>query len=79
MQAPGNGRGRSWDAFLGSGRDLISRPCEFYREAFMAHREQHGNKEKKKPKQEKNKKDKALPPPFVQPDVVRKPHKVKPQ
>ena len=45
----------------------------------MAHREQHGNKEKKKPKQEKNKKDKALPPPFVQPDVVRKPHKVKPQ
>ena len=43
----------------------------------MAHREQHGNKEKKKPKQEKDRKDKAPPPPFVQPELVRKPHKGK--
>jgi len=41
----------------------------------MAHREQHGNKEKKKPKQDKSKKDKVPPPPFVQPELVRKPHK----
>jgi ribosomal protein S25 len=45
----------------------------------MAHREQHGNKEKKKPKQEKNTKDKASSAPFVQPELVRKPHKGKPQ
>lgn len=45
----------------------------------MAHREQHGNKEKKKPKQDKGKKDKAPPPPFVQPELVRKPHKGKEQ
>jgi hypothetical protein len=44
----------------------------------VAHREQHSNKEKKKPKQDKNKKDKA-PPPFVQPDLVRKPAKGKEQ
>jgi hypothetical protein len=44
----------------------------------MAHREQRGNKEKKKPKQDKNGKDKAAPPPFVQPELVRKPHKGKP-
>ena len=43
----------------------------------MAHREQHGNKEKKKPKQDKNGKDKAAPPPFSQPELVRKPHKGK--
>jgi hypothetical protein len=43
----------------------------------MAHREQHGNKEKKKPKQDKNGKDKATPPPFSQPELVRKPHKGK--
>ena len=45
----------------------------------MAQREQHGNKEKKKPKQDKNKKDKTAPPPFVQPELVRKPHKGKEQ
>jgi hypothetical protein len=43
----------------------------------MAQREQHGNKEKKKPKQDKDKKDKGAPPPFVQPELVRKPHKGK--
>ncbi len=47
----------------------------------MANREQRGNKEKKKPKQEKDKKDKtpAPPFPFVQPQLVRKPHKGKQQ
>lgn len=45
----------------------------------VASREQHGNKEKKKPKQDKGKKDKAPPPPFVQPELVRKPHKGKGQ
>ena len=43
----------------------------------VASREQHGNKEKKKPKQDKNGKDKAAPPPLVQPELVRKPHKGK--
>jgi hypothetical protein len=50
---------------------------EVRKEALMAHREQHGNKEKKKPKQEKDRKDKAAPPPFVAPELVRKPHKGK--
>jgi hypothetical protein len=45
----------------------------------MANREQRGNKEKKKPKQDKNKSEKAAPPPFVQPELVRKPHKGKQQ
>jgi hypothetical protein len=45
----------------------------------MAQREQHRNKEKKKPKQDKNKKDKSAPAPFVQPELVRKPHKGKDQ
>ena len=45
----------------------------------MANREQRGNKEKKKPKQEKDKKDKTPAPPFVQPQLLRKPHKGKQQ
>ena len=45
----------------------------------MANREQRGNKEKKKPKQEKDKKDKVTATPFVQPQLVRKPHKGKQQ
>jgi hypothetical protein len=45
----------------------------------MANREQRGNKEKKKPKQDKINKDKSAPPPFVQPELVRKPHKGKGQ
>jgi hypothetical protein len=46
----------------------------------MANREQRGNKEKKKPKQDKDKKDKsAAAAPFVQPELVRKPHKGKGQ
>ncbi|HEY1962874.1 MAG TPA: hypothetical protein VGG69_10680 [Rhizomicrobium sp.] len=45
----------------------------------MANREQHRSKEKKKPKQDKGKKDKLSPPPFVQPELVRKPHKGKEQ
>ena len=43
----------------------------------MANREQHSNKEKKKPKQDKKGKEKSAPPPFVQPELVRKPHKGK--
>jgi hypothetical protein len=45
----------------------------------VANREQHRSKEKKKPKQDKGKKDKLSPPPFVQPELVRKPHKGKEQ
>jgi hypothetical protein len=45
----------------------------------VANREQRGNKEKKKPKQDKNKGEKTAPPPFVQPEIVRKPHKGKQQ
>jgi hypothetical protein len=45
----------------------------------MASREQHGNKEKKKPKQDKNKKEKPSSSPFAQPELVRKPHKGKQQ
>lgn len=44
----------------------------------MANREQRSNREKKKPKS--NEKDKAIkssPPPFVQPELIRKPHKGK--
>ncbi|HEX4859591.1 MAG TPA: hypothetical protein VFV07_00050 [Rhizomicrobium sp.] len=44
----------------------------------MANREQRGNKEKKKPKADKNQKTKAAPPPFVAPELVRRPHKGKP-
>jgi hypothetical protein len=43
----------------------------------MAHREQHGNKEKKKPKQDKNKKDKTSAPSLAQPELLRKPSKGK--
>jgi len=43
----------------------------------MAHREQYGKKEKKKPKQDKNKKDEAPRPPFAQPERIRKPDKAK--
>ena len=44
----------------------------------MANREQRSNKEKKKPKaNDKAKQDKSAPPPFVQPELVRKPHKGK--
>jgi len=43
----------------------------------MANREQRSNKEKKKPKSSKTDKQKAAPPPFVAPELVRKPHKGK--
>jgi len=45
----------------------------------MANREQRSNKEKKKPKAEKNDKNKpaATGPAYVQPELVRKPHKGK--
>jgi hypothetical protein len=44
----------------------------------MANREQRGNKEKKKPKAgDKAKQKTAQPTPFVQPELVRKPHKGK--
>jgi hypothetical protein len=43
----------------------------------MANREQRSNKEKKKPKASKQEKNKAAPPPFVAPELVRKPHKGK--
>jgi hypothetical protein len=47
-------------------------------EARMANREQRSNKEKKKPKaNDKAKGAKAAPTPFVQPELVRKPHKGK--
>jgi hypothetical protein len=45
----------------------------------MANREQRTNKEKKKPKSSKPEKNKAPPPPFVAPELVRKPHKGKEQ
>ena len=42
----------------------------------MANREQRSNKEKKKPKaNDKAKDNKSAPTPFVQPELVRKPHK----
>jgi len=44
----------------------------------MAHREQHGNKEKKKPKANKADKNKPAQPGYVEPALVRKPHKGKP-
>ena len=43
----------------------------------MANREQKKNKEKKKPKADKAGKTKPAPPPFVAPDLARKPHKGK--
>jgi hypothetical protein len=44
----------------------------------MANREQRSNKEKKKPKTDKNDKSKpAAAPSYVQPELVRKPHKGK--
>jgi hypothetical protein len=44
----------------------------------MANREQRSNKEKKKPKAgDKARDNKSAPPPFVQPELVRKPHKGK--
>jgi hypothetical protein len=43
----------------------------------MANREQKSNKEMKKPKADKNQKNKAAPPPFVAPELIRKPHKGK--
>jgi uncharacterized C2H2 Zn-finger protein len=48
-------------------------------EGSMANREQRGNKEKKKPKQDKDKKEKAPVTAFMQPELVRKPHKGKQQ
>ena len=44
----------------------------------MAQREQHGNKEKKKPKANKADKSKPAQPSYVEPALVRKPHKAKP-
>jgi hypothetical protein len=47
-------------------------------EVSMANREQRSNREKKKPKaSEKDKAAKSAPQPFVQPELVRKPHKGK--
>jgi len=46
-------------------------------EAPVANREQRSNKEKKKPKTDKNQKTKAAPPPFQAPELIRKPHKGK--
>ncbi len=44
----------------------------------MANREQRGNKEKKKPKADDKSKEKpSSQTPFVQPELVRKPHKGK--
>ena len=44
----------------------------------MANREQRGNKEKKKPKQDqKAKPGQAKMPAYVEPQLVRKPHKGK--
>jgi hypothetical protein len=44
----------------------------------MANREQRGNKEKKKPKAEKkNVQAKSVTPAYVEPVLVRKPHKGK--
>jgi hypothetical protein len=43
----------------------------------MANREQRSNKEKKKPKANADTKTKAAPPPFVVPELSRKPHKGK--
>ena len=44
----------------------------------MANREQRSNKEKKKPKSEKNQQNKqSSAPAYVQPELVRKPHKGK--
>ena len=43
----------------------------------MANREQRSNKEKKKPKADKADKNKSAPPPFVAPELIRKPHKGK--
>ena len=45
----------------------------------MANREQKSNREKKKPKADKNQKTKPAPVPFAQPELVRKPHKGKEQ
>ena len=62
-------------------RDFALQFGKWTGDEHMANREQRGNKEKKKPKQEKDKKDKtpAPPFPFVQPQLVRKPHKGKQQ
>jgi hypothetical protein len=47
-------------------------------ENAMANREQRKNKEKKKPKADKNQANKpASAPSYVQPELVRKPHKGK--
>ncbi len=45
----------------------------------MANREQRSNREKKKPKKDQAQKPpaKGAPVPFVQPELVRKPHKGK--
>jgi hypothetical protein len=44
----------------------------------MANREQRSNKEKKKPKVDKNDKNKPVgAPSYVQPELIRKPHKSK--
>jgi hypothetical protein len=43
----------------------------------VANREQRSNKEKKKPKADKNQKVKAAPPAFKAPELIRKPHKGK--
>jgi hypothetical protein len=64
-------------SFFFSGPELIF-AREHQPEALMANREQRSNKEKKKPKaSDKDKQAKGAPPPFVQPELVRKPHKGK--
>ena len=44
----------------------------------MANREQRTNKEKKKPKADKNQKTKPAAATFQMPELIRKPHKGKP-
>jgi hypothetical protein len=73
-------------------QNRIATPCLFFQRALglilapnhgewrsdMANREQRGNKEKKKPKAEKNQQMKpSSAPAYVQPELVRKPHKGK--
>jgi len=44
----------------------------------MANREQRSNREKKKPKADKDLKQKPSAPAFAAPELIRKPHKAKP-
>jgi hypothetical protein len=56
----------------------IAQPSELSGRAAMANREQRGNKEKKKPKADKKIAPiTSKPPAYVEPQLVRKPHKGK--